>query len=1091
VLGRIGWFLTRRARLVVVIWAVLTAVLALQGLGLDKKLSVAPIYIEGTTTKQEHEISLREFGSEDALVVMLRGPRGAVDRQGQVLAGRLEALPRALVVSPWTPGAAIRDLRPSPGVAALLVTLPHRTGESSADVADSVRRQVDRTVVAPVRASLAGGPVLSDSLQSAVKQAALDGELLAIPILLVVLLFVFRSVLAAAMPVLIGGAVVASTRGVLDQLTGLVHIDSFAAGAVGMMGLALGVDYSLLVISRFREEIEKSGDVGEAMRTTLIAIGRSVIPAATGLVLAMLIAAQVVPGAIANSVSLAIIVATVLSALSAVFVVPAFLMLFGQHLERWSLPRRRRTGAPSRRARWIAARPAIALPFVFALVLLAGWAFTLDTGIASVALLPSGDSGRKQSEEIQQTLGPGWTAPMEIVMDGGAQPVTTPHRMRALASFQRRVEKDPGVQTMAGFTAFERGTSQLEGFEDGLVAQEHGLVHLGGGLSRVQSGAVLNTKGLVSADEGASQLASAVDATHTGAGTLADGLLQASTGTDHLSRGLGHASDGSDRLASGTSKASTGLGRLADALKRAERRSGEGSNSARLIKNAMKAGNDGLAELDAPLQSTEERLSAARQSLLGMTAGRSDPQYAAALRAVEEASESLTGEEAATGEQASSSYGGLGGGVERAEGKFDLGLYLANKVGRNARQGHKGSKKLARLSARLDRGLGKLATASKKISDGIAELSRGGETLSPGLQRLSQGADQLVSGLGAMQSGTGELGSGLGSGAQRSKLLTGALRRIHSGVERQRGTGAGGSGLQQLRRQSPGLFHSGYFLMAALDGSPAQRREQAGFLVNLDRGGHDARMLVVPSDEPGSAEGRSTTDRLQGAADELARETGSRVLVGGFGPSESDVNTAIRDQAPLTRLALALVTFLILIPVVRSLVLPLLAALINVLTVAATFGLLSLLFDGSLLGGPGYVDVTVLPATMIVIFGLAIDYEVFIFARIREEYVRTGSPSAAITNGLQRTGPVVSGAALIMIAVFLAFAVSSFVTLRDFGVAQAIAVFVDAFIVRLVVVPSLMRMLGHRSWWIPRWLDRLLPGGKPIPVEAAAARAEA
>jgi RND superfamily putative drug exporter len=126
------------------------------------------------------------------------------------------------------------------------------------------------------------------------------------------------------------------------------------------------------------------------------------------------------------------------------------------------------------------------------------------------------------------------------------------------------------------------------------------------------------------------------------------------------------------------------------------------------------------------------------------------------------------------------------------------------------------------------------------------------------------------------------------------------------------------------------------------------------------------------------------------------------------------------------------------------------------------------------------VDTTVLPSTMIVIFGLAIDYEVFIFARMREEYVRTGSPSAAITNGLQRTGHVVTGAALIMIAVFLAFAVSPFLTLRNFGVAQAIAVFIDAFIVRLVIVPSLMRMLGHRSWWMPRWLDRLIPGGTPV-----------
>ena len=87
---------------------------------------------------------------------------------------------------------------------------------------------------------------------------------------------------------------------------------------------------------------------------------------------------------------------------------------------------------------------------------------------------------------------------------------------------------------------------------------------------------------------------------------------------------------------------------------------------------------------------------------------------------------------------------------------------------------------------------------------------------------------------------------------------------------------------------------------------------------------------------------------------------------------------------------------------------------------------------------------------MMVMFGLAIDYEVFIFARMREEYVRTGSPKAAVTNGIDHTAHVITGAAIIMISVFLAFSVSSFVTIRNFGVAQSIAVFIDAFIVRLM-----------------------------------------
>jgi RND superfamily putative drug exporter len=117
----------------------------------------------------------------------------------------------------------------------------------------------------------------------------------------------------------------------------------------------------------------------------------------------------------------------------------------------------------------------------------------------------------------------------------------------------------------------------------------------------------------------------------------------------------------------------------------------------------------------------------------------------------------------------------------------------------------------------------------------------------------------------------------------------------------------------------------------------------------------------------------------------------------------------------------------------------------------------------------------VILATMMVMFALAIDYEVFVFARMREEYVRTGSTERAVENGLNQTAHVVTGAAVIMIAVFLAFSVSDLMSIRNFGVGQAIAVFIDAFIVRLIVIPAVMGWLGEWSWWMPRWLDRLMP----------------
>jgi RND superfamily putative drug exporter len=265
-----------------------------------------------------------------------------------------------------------------------------------------------------------------------------------------------------------------------------------------------------------------------------------------------------------------------------------------------------------------------------------------------------------------------------------------------------------------------------------------------------------------------------------------------------------------------------------------------------------------------------------------------------------------------------------------------------------------------------------------------------------------------------------------------------------------------------------------------LDGSRPEKRRQLAFLVNVDRGGDDARMLVIPADGPNSAASKQTTERLARDAKAFGRQTGTEAVVGGATPFMIDLDRSLREEAPPLRIVLSLISMLILIPVLRSLAVPAIAAVINALTVTASIGILALLFNGSLFGGPGYIESTILIPTMMVMFGLAIDYEVFVFARIREEYVATGSTEEAVRRGLDRTAHVVTGAAVIMIAVFLAFSVSPFPSFRNFGIAQSTAVFIDAFIVRLIVIPAVMGWLGDKSWWMPRWFDRLLPGGGAV-----------
>ena len=1058
------------------VWLVSMASLVALGLGVADKLITEPIYVNGSESKKAHELALREFGNEEAFIVVLQGPDADVEEQGRKLVAGIGSMPGTLVVSPWSSGEASSDLSPRPGVATLLVNIRPQPGEKILDVVAVIRAKVAAEVADPVQASIAGEPTLVESYQNSLEEATTVGERIALPVLLIVLLLIFRSVLAAAIPVVVGGIVVAATRGAMDLLLPFVGIESFALSIAGMLGLALGVDYSLLVVSRFREEMRTHDDVAEAVRVTVTHTGRAIIPAGGGLVFATLAAALILPSALLTSSSCVVIAATVLSVFSALFVVPAALTLMGRHLDRWALPMR--GDGRSRASGWsrsLSRRPVVLVAVMFFMLASAAWALTLKSDSGTTALLPEGDTGRQQQEEVQRALGPGWAAPLEIIMTGRGEPITTAARLRSLANFQRQVEADPGVSTMIGFRPIERSTRQLGGIEEGMVSQEQGLTRLGVGLARARDGSAAAGSGTFDAAAGATTLGSAIGSAGDGASSLAHGLNRSEDGSQQLSGGLDRAGGGSGKLADGVGDAGVGSSRLADGLARALEEAQKGSDGNRALKQAMYDGDEKLGGLDPSLRSVEQQLATAEQALLSMRAGTDDPQYRAALQALGAAAAGFAGTNPETGEPDPAF--GVNAGIEHARGQFMLGVYLANRTDKGNAEARKGLRKLANSSQRLAEGIGDLADGSDELSHQLSRLAGGSHRISPGLQQLEEGAQALAAGLGKTEAGAGNLAGGLGEGGRNLNRLTASLGRMHAGLEEQNGGDGDGSQLSQIQGSSPGLFKSGYFYLASLDGSKSERHQQASFLINLSRGGLAARMLIVPRHQSGTDQMEALRDRIQGDAADLAAETDSAVFVGGVAADQIDLNTFYRDEAPLLRFALMLVSLLVLIPVLRSLVMPLIAAVINLITVAASFGLLSLMFNGSLLGGPGYIDAAVIPTTIMVMFGLGIDYEVFIFARIREEYERTGSPRQAVTNGIDHTAHVITGAAIIMIAVFLAFSISSFVTIRNFGVAQSIAVFIDAFLVRLVILPAVMQALGKRAWWLPKWLDRLLPGG--------------
>jgi RND superfamily putative drug exporter len=265
-------------------------------------------------------------------------------------------------------------------------------------------------------------------------------------------------------------------------------------------------------------------------------------------------------------------------------------------------------------------------------------------------------------------------------------------------------------------------------------------------------------------------------------------------------------------------------------------------------------------------------------------------------------------------------------------------------------------------------------------------------------------------------------------------------------------------------------------------GVPAGVRPALGRLVNLDRGSDVTIVLALLRDDPGSAAARQAILGLRSEIiPAIAGLRGSTVLVGGTTSNELDIVDALYARFPIVIGIILAATFLLLLILFRSILIPLKAVIMNLLSVGAAYGLLVLAFqrgyaeavlDFTSIGAINWITPVLLFA---VLFGLSMDYEVFLLSRIRELHDRGYSNVDAVAAGLERTGGVITGAALIMIVVFAAFTLSPILVIKELGFALAAAVLIDATIVRIVLVPATMRLLGDWNWWIPGWLDRVLP----------------
>lgn len=1043
---KLGRFAARRPIWVLGTWAVVFLVALLTASNAREQIHETDLRIPGSDSARAAELTEQQFGSTIALAVLLRGPQATVERQGPEIVRQLGQIDGVEVLSPWD--ARGRRVLREPAGEALMTLQVHK---SLRQIFDETTPAVERLLARyrgrdGLRIELTGQAPLMRAINGVALDALDKGELIALPILVIMLLAIFRSPIAALVPAISGLLVTRIGIALMGLIGRGIQIDALALALVAMIGLALGVDYSLLIVSRFREELENGRSVPEAVEEVAARAGRTVLFAGTALAIGMLTALALAPGALLVSSSLGLLVATVMAVLVALLMMPALLMVLGTNVNRWQFGGAR-TASP-----WVAIaeralkRPGAAAFFVLLpLMLLSVPAIALDTGPPNLANLPPDDPARVSFERFQELRGAGFAAPFEVDLQTRG-PITTTERLQAIDDLQERISRLPGVASVLGPAVLLDRTRQLRSLSSQVLTLNQPLEQLENGLRRASDGTSRLREGLAAGAGGATQLVAGIDQLSGGAGQLAAGARQAAPATDRLAEGIGQASGGADRLHGALVRAQPDVKRLVD-------------NVDVLSRSLTQADRDVSSRLIDPLNDASSKVQSVLRSLNNAGANpvvAADPNVQDALRTASDALLQI--------------------GDVQSQLSIAATTQTTNAIA---------ARGLARGTVQLQRALDRFRTGTGRLADGLGQAATGAQRLATGTGRLSDGLDQLDSGTRLLldgphgNDGARALADGLQAAAGGTGRLERGTRRILGGVVRVRARVED----QQAALRRGGVdigrtLGSGYFVLAAIQGSDRQIQSNTGFVTNVAGGGGTARIVVIGSAGPFDAASVDLAKLLRREVDVTARELGATTaVVGGPAVLLNDFDTNTSARFPYLVVALVLITFLVLLVLFRSPVLAFCAVLLNLVTVGAAVGVLVICFQGDtpLLGGPGYLDAIALSGIFAIIFGLAIDYEVFLITRLLEGRERTGTTEGAIHYGLEKTGTIITGAAFIMAAVFLSFSVSPVSNIRQFGVGLTVAVLLDATIVRLILLPALIRLFGERTWHVPAWLDRILP----------------
>jgi uncharacterized membrane protein YdfJ with MMPL/SSD domain len=850
-------------------------------------------------------------------------------------------------------------------------------------------------------------------------------------LILILLLLVFRTAVSAFIPLLLAGAAVVTATAGIYAIGKATDTSTFALNVSSMIGLGLAIDFSLIVVSRFRDELKARGDARSALPVTMATAGRSIVYSGVIVFLSMLLLTLFVDLRLIRSISIGVMLVTAAALLVGVTLLPAVLGVLGHRVERLRvLPKRK--PRPVTEGFWygwshqIMRRPWAWLLASLALILVLAYpALELRMLGSTAQLLPASAEAAKGANVIDKEFGKNQLTPIQIVIHtprkGG---VFKPRFLTGLDKLSNTIAADPRAQSVQSFATYEQLVPRYDGRYKHLHPNHDFWPAPQRYVSPDEPVKGIFVKNIISAWSPKVPWSPA----YFGYGTF-----RFPTGTDrelHVSPALQVY-----KVEAGGLTVTAG-GPTTMWLKKDFNLRWKGKPIAAGSTVTLHPGDQLVVPEQTPVRlrvrgkpvnltvviSFHVRPGTTLQgSWLDGADPQSDP-FAGIPRIVTSGGISMTSP------------------LHSAHIVLDIGI--AKPGARYPRHIHPGPELIGGLS-------------------GVLTVFSTPEMVITGSQ-------------GQVEEGPYDTPSPVGPRGKAVVQGYGIHRAVNFGK-----VDAHTYSLRFLDASKP------KFVIVNI-------REVAKLFVNLDKGNDYAVVNVIPRYGPydSRTEGLATAIKTL-IVPSVRGLDGSRAYVGGITGNFQDFHDELYGRFPYLIAAVMLLMFVILMMFFRSVFLPVKAILMNLASVLATYGVLVMIFQygwGSRLAGFTPVNgvAVITPAILFVIlFALSTDYEVFMLSRIKENYDRTGDNDEAVATGLQQTARVVTAAGLILVVVFGSFATAGLITIKEIGLGLAIGILIDTFLVRTIMVPATMRIAGRINWVMPDRLERVLPKLSEGPSEAA------